>query len=56
MKPCQHFIYTEAVLTSIFAMKPRQYFIYTKAVPTSIFAMKSWQHSTLAQIFRGNIV
>ena len=52
MKLRQHFIRTKAVPTF---MKPYQYFICTKVVPTSIFAMKSWQHSTLAQIFRSNI-
>ena len=48
-------ISTEVIPILVFAMKPRQYFICTKAVSTSIFATKSWQHSTLAQIFKGNI-
>ena len=48
-------ISTEVMLILVLATKPRQHFICTETMPTFIFVMKPWQHSRLAQIFKGNI-
>ena len=51
MKPCQHFICTEVMLTFIFSMKPREHLhLYWSCINIGLY-----NKVALAPIFRGNI-